>query len=270
MARFSAVTFEVVTLSLLILGCGDCLPLVAAHADDFRVNTHVYSGDSDRPVSANTTLFQNGAVYDFVQGSDDVTVLEPVHNRPVHNRIVVLDAQRQVKTQITTDELVQFTTSLREKGSNTDNPLLKFCLSPNFRVSQSGQKKWLFESSLLSYHVDTAASQGAAIAKQYRTFCDWYARLNCILHPQSVPPFPRLLVNERLARAELTPASVQLRIAPDQRTGNRGMVVRSVHDFVGELSAEDTARIESVQRQLASFKEVTLKAYQAAPRTAER
>ena len=50
-------------------------------AEDFRIETKVYSGRDKSPVSQNVTLFQAGYVYDYMADPERVAVFDRAHGR---------------------------------------------------------------------------------------------------------------------------------------------------------------------------------------------
>ena len=61
-------------LSLLTAG--------STFAEDFRIQTRVYRGDEETPVSQNLTLFRAGVVYDFLSEPAETTI----YDRPRGNK----------------------------------------------------------------------------------------------------------------------------------------------------------------------------------------
>jgi hypothetical protein len=239
---------------------------VAVEAADFRVQTQIFSEDLDLPMSENTTLFFGGDVYDSVAGGREITLF-----KTSENTVFMLDLRRRKKTRITTDKLLQYTAWLKEKSAGSKDPLLNFCAAPKFEVRSENQgKSWHFEHPVIRYQVIADLADDREIAEQYRRFCDWYARLNALLRPQSLPPFPRLLVNERLAREELIPKSIELRISPQRRTGDREIKIRSIHTIKQELSAADKVHLQLIDEYLDTFEEVPLAQYRASSQPAEK
>ena len=230
---------------------------VTAYAGDFSVRSRIYVADAKEPVSQNISLFRGGIVYDFVQNGGEITVFDTTSGL-----LTVLDTERRIKTEITTDQVLQCTAVLKEVVEHGDDALLKFCLQPNFQVTEgSQQRRWVFASTTMTYEVAATAPRASNVASQYRHFCDWYARLNCIFHPQSLPPFPRLILNERISRQDLVPKEVFLTVSPQRRFGNRETKMRSLHDFRYDLTAADIARINQVSTFLATYPLVRLDHY---------
>jgi len=254
MTRSKAV-FGVLAAALLIsIHASGAVP---ADAADFRVQSRVYAADSKQPISQNITLFHGSVVYDFVENGGEITVFDTESGL-----LTVLDTTRQLKTEVTTDQVLQYTSWLKDVVRHGDDALLKFCLQPNFQITAgTTQRRWVFDTPTMTYEVATASPRGSKVASQYRHFCDWYARLNCIFHPQSLPPFPRLTVNERLSRQDLVPKAVYLRIAPQRRFGNQETKIHSLHDFRYELTEADIARINRASTLVTTYEKVPLNRY---------
>ena len=242
------------------------MPMAFLQAAEFRVHTQIFSGDGDLPVSKNTTLFSGGDAYDSIAGAAEVTVFQASENC-----FYLLDLKRNLKTRITTDELLQYTTSLQEKARKSQDPLLKFCAQPKFELRREKDgKMWIFFDPVLRYQILTDTAGDEEVAKEYRRFCDWYSRLNAMLRPQALLPFPRLVVNERIAREAAIPKTVSLRISAQRRTEDHPVEIRSVHSLKEKLSPTDKKRVELVQEHLATFEEATVARYRANSQTARK
>ena len=239
---------------LFLLG----VPL-AVQGVEFRVDTQIFLGDGDLPVSENTTLFSEEDAFDSIAGGTEITVF-----KGAEDCFVLLDLNRKLKTRITTDQLLQYTALLKEKASKSKDPLLKFCAQPKFDVRREDNgKNWQFYNQVLHYQILTHTAKDEAVAEQYRRFCDWYARLNAMLRPQALLPFPRLVVNERIAREAAIPKTVRLQISPQRRTENQPFEIRSVHALGEELSPAEERLVEQFREHLATFEEVPVTEYRA-------
>src|SRR6476659_8660970 len=105
-ARTCLVRVPLPLLGVLILGA---ISSAAALADDFRIQTDVYAGDSKIPVSQNTTLFRAGYVYDYLTHPQrDNTVVRVAVFDQQHGRFIVLDPARKVKAEVKTDDVLLF------------------------------------------------------------------------------------------------------------------------------------------------------------------
>ena len=241
-------------LLLLSVGFAD---VPQSQAADFRIITKLYAADNKDPLGENTTIFHGGNVYDFPATGDQITFFEKAENQ-----FVVLNAAKKTWTRISTDQLLQYTAWLKEKSLESDDPLLRFCASPKFKIrSENSGKKWFFEHPLLEYQIEADTFDDPQIGLEYRSFSDWYARLNTMLRPQSLPPFPRLIVNQQMVQESLLPKAVQLRISPSRHIGKKELTVRSVHQVQVGLSAQDRERLAWVEECRQKFPEVSLVAY---------
>ncbi|NIL95994.1 MAG: hypothetical protein GTO53_01825 [Planctomycetales bacterium] len=252
-------------LAALVLALEFSLGLTAnVPAADFAMESRAFDGSHKKPFATNTTLFHEGLVYDFVNGSDEVTLLDKSRGR-----LVLMDKARQVKTELTTDQILRYTQHIREWAAGKSDLLLQFYANPNFDVVDDGDHQLKLTADLLTYQV-VGSSPAPEIVRQYREFCDWYARLNSAVHPGSQLPFPRLLLNNHLARRQLVPTQVQLTLAPQQRFGGKPVRWRTEHTLRAELSSEDLQRIDQAGGLLVTLKPIPLTEYRQAPRTARR
>ena len=222
---------------------------------DFVVETRMFDGDGKKPFSRNRTLFYEGQVYDFIVSGKEITVMDKSLGR-----FVLLDTRRKVKAEVSTDQVLGYTQHIKTWAGSKNDPLLKFYANPTFDVVEKGKTKLLLKAAALSYDVD-AQSETTEIVGQYREFSDWFARLNSAVNPGSQLPFPRLALNNHLARRQLVPTTVELTIAPQPRFDNKPIVLRAEHEWRSELSADEISQIEEARRLLVKFKVVPLPEY---------
>lgn len=235
-----------------------------ANGADFKVATKVFVGEeAEEPVSENTTRFRGGLVYDFASDGGAISIFNTETGR-----FILLDKTRRIKTELSTRELLAYAQWVRNKSKEADDKLLRFCCSPNFKVEPAeGPHTWKFGSDVLTYRVTYDDSVDEEIAGQYRNFCDWFARLNSLTHPGSIPPFARMEVNAHLEQHRAVPAQVYLNVAPHPRFGKRELFVRSEHDFRPGLTNSDVTEIEKAERYLVTFKATSLETYRKAHAT---
>ncbi len=228
-------------------------PAGRLQAEDFRIETKVFSVKEKDPVSQNITLFHSGVVYDYLSNPTRVAVFDQPHGR-----FVLLDPTRKVKTYINTDQVLTFCGVLRTWAINGPNEFLKFCGNPEFKTDYSEKSGELtLASDYLTYKIQTTRGKTSEAAHQVREFSDWYTRLNSMTNPGSTPPFARLAVNEELDRHGLIASQVQLTIPPQFQLGGKAMAMRSEHTIAWRLLARDLNRISETGDQLAKYESVT-------------
>jgi hypothetical protein len=233
-------------------------------AEGFLVQSALYVDDARDPASRNTTMFRRDLVFDFLGDGDEITLLDQARGR-----VIMLDPARELKSEITTDQILQINEQLRQWAGRRDDPLLKFAVDPKFDVAQGANDKLVLSASVLTYEVATGA-ESEPIVSQYRRFSDWYARLNSTLNPGALPPFARLVVNSHLASRNKIPRQVTLTISAQPRFGNRDIRLRTTHHFRHGLTGSDLERIEKAQRYLVTLRNVPLNEYRRSFQTAKR
>ena len=247
------------SLLLVIALFSAVLPCSVASADDFRIETKVFSDKGKTAVSHNTTLFKAGYVYDYLSDPDRVAVFD----KP-HGRFILLDPARKLKTEIKTDDVLTFATKFHDWAAKSANAFMRFAADPEFNVSFSEDGKLTLASPHINYRLQTEPANTPEAAEQYREFSDWYARFNAMSNPGSTPPFARMTVNAELAERGLVPAEVQLTIPPQARLGVRAVAMRSEHNVSWKLLERDHERIVETANQLAAFKLVDISEFQEA------
>lgn len=233
-----------------------CTAACVAHADEFRVETDIFVGNQEKPIAENVTLFTDGRVYDFpLTGPEEITVFDPSRGR-----FVLLDCRRKVKTTLTTQDLVEFTSALKAHATETDG-VFAFAANPRFQQNHDSQTDWLtLSASLMTYRARGLTPNSKTVVSTYRKFADWYARLNAT-RPGSLPPFARLKLNEAIAKEGWIPEEVELTVTPKMRVVGRKLVMRSHHATVWHLSNKDRERIEKAGDQMHTFQAVGFQDY---------
>ncbi len=225
----------------------------AAKAEDFRVDSKVFVGKETTPHSSNVTLFQGPHVYDFLDKPQQITFYDLERGR-----IVLVEPQRQIKTEVSSRMLDAFTNTLRHSTASKD-PLLEFALHPSFDVRDEKEPaERVFTSKLITYRVRTIEAEIPDMPSRYREFSDLSARLNALVNRGSLPPFSRLRVNESLAESKLLPATVQFTASPGRIIGGHTVALRSQHDFRPRLLDSDLRRIDDAGAVLSDSAHVSL------------
>lgn len=237
--------------------------VATASAEDFRIETRVFSGDSSEPASESVTLFQGDVVFDFLNGSSQVAIFR----RPqgdVPGRFILLDRDREIRTEITTDRIATVMKKLRKWASEQEDAYLKFAADPKFSESfNEATGELLLESPMQSYRLTTSPIDKPSAQTQLQDFLNWYTQLNALVHG-GPPPFPRLAVNSALARHAAVPLEVQLTTTGDKQN------LRSEHLIAWRISKQDRERIDQATREMADFKSVSNAEFHKVEKTAAR
>jgi hypothetical protein len=249
---------------LLVLACVGSFCLAnSAHSQDFRVEADVFVEDGGESVSETLTLFKGDVVYDFfLKGPDETTMFDI--NR---GRIILLDGVRRVQTTLTTDQLLELSDAIRQRGAARGNQPL---FEPQITTNYAEQEKILtLTSDRLTYRAKGIDPKLPHAAERFRQFADWYARLNAI-RPGNPPPFGRLELNGALAGHGLVPEEIERTVVLDRPLANKTLRARSRHIFVWTLSSTDQKRIDKAGQNLAAFESVGLGQYWQAYTVAAR
>ena len=228
--------------------------VASSQAEDFRIQTKIYVGDAEQPVSETTTLFLDGVVYDFLETPEQIAVFKkPSAGKP--GRFILLDPVHRTRTEFTTDQVDGAITKLRSWAARQSDPFLEFAANPTFEESfdsKSGQL--VLASHFENYTVATSPAEHQQSLAEYREFLDWYAQLNTLLSA-GPPPEPRLRLNAALAKHGVVPTKVELSRAGESEP------MRAEHEFTWRLSREDVERIDDVRASLAAYRSVPNEAY---------
>ncbi len=246
----------VVTLGGILLDGG------SAVAEDFRVDNEVFVGKQKEPASRSTTIFHNGVVYDFMSEPKEVVVWNKAAGR-----FVLLDIARRIRCDLSIEDVTSFTTELQQSAKNHRDPFLGFLANPKFEERfDEGSGELVLSSEWMTYRLVLQRVKSPEIAKQYREFCDGYARVNTMLHRGSKPPTARLLVNEAIGRHEAIAREVRLTVSPPQKTNLTRTTVRSRHRVTRKVTEADLHRVTQTRQFMAVFKPVGFGQYRMADR----
>ena len=216
-------------------------------AGELRIETDVYSGDAEEPISHTVTLFDSGTVYDFVDDTQQVAIFRlPTSTHP--GQFILLDLKAKRRTEVTTDKIEALIGKLTKWAKKQEDALLKFSADPEFdETFEAGTGQLTLDNPLWNYTVATVPAEDEQTLGQYRQFMDWYTRLNVMMH-SSPPPGPRLALNSALEKHGVVPVEIH------RTVDSKGL--RATHLFSWRLSREDRAQIDKVRKHLASFEKV--------------
>jgi hypothetical protein len=250
--------WELRMLARLFRGLGVLVVLAAAPllADDFLVESKVYLGKDEKKPVQSLTIFRSGSVYDFLTSPDEITVFDPPRKR-----FVVLDITRRVKVELNTDEVEAFSQRIKHEAQLRNIPLLSFLAEPSFDESFDGSSGELkLTSNWMMYRVKSVRPKLPTVDAQYLEYSDWQVKLNTLLRPGSLPPFPRLVLNEALEKHSRVPTEVEL-TRYGQHPVKRHVTIRAEHRWQWRLLESDLKRLEEANTHLVTFASVSLPEY---------
>ena len=226
-------------------------------AQDFRIETEVFRGNSSEPISENLTLFSGNLILDFMLPTDRTRFPdEIVIYQSREKQFVLLDTRRQIKTEILEGEVLKIlaalqNSSIAEKGN-------EFLFQPEFQEHFDISSGLLtLESEQLTYQVRGKRPTDENQLHRYFEFIGQFARLNAT-DPRRMPPFARLKLNQSLQKYGVIPEAVQLTITPSRNSPQEMIELRTTHNLISSLSEKDEKRIESAKRYWIDFKPVSL------------
>ena len=228
-------------------------------AQEFRVYTRVFREDAAsetqtnsrterQVISRSVSLFHAGKVYDYIDGLGEVIIFEPAQRR-----FTVIDGAGTTATVVTFDELQhwlklaeaeaerQAAELARRSGREASNAaeFLLFLVKPAFAETwddQTGQLK--LASPQYSYNVRCDSDVLPESIESYLRYADWTARLNAVLHPQTMLPAPRIALNDSLRAHRRLPVEVKLTIENGQ-----SLRLRAEHTIHWNLDRRDRSNI---------------------------
>ncbi|MCH2200947.1 MAG: hypothetical protein MK102_03180 [Fuerstiella sp.] len=258
-----------------------CLLLIqrlsSVSAQGLRVETQVYSiaqtsADSravETHLSSSVTLLHNGLVYDYVEAADEVIILNPSVRT-----FTILNTAREIRTGGRFEEIKHLMDSHRKESKrylheltrSTQRDAAEVARSLQFQLKPAFDTKFDAKNGLLEmtsdswkYRVQTHSWDDLDQVAEYLKYADMISRLNFVLHPESMFPEPRRLLNDELRKRERLPTSVVRDLRPEQ-----SLILRASHKFIAGLNSADLHLIQvwdSAARD-ASQRSLPLRSYQ--------
>jgi hypothetical protein len=231
-----------------------CLLLSAAvQAQDFRLETAVFVANEKKPVVESLTIFHADKVYDFLLTDPRETIVMDLSR----GRLLLLDNERKVKSELLMDDVSRFNLELREQASPRDVELVR----PNFKYTHEKDGDWhVLTSERLVYRAKGTPVRFKEAAQRYQEFADWSAQLNA-LRPANLPPFARMQLNQVLAQNGLIPKEVEREITITSVVPFKKAKLRSLHSVYWQLNQEDHKKIRQAGDDIATFSPVLPDAY---------
>jgi hypothetical protein len=222
----------------------------------FRIETQIYVGDAKETASENTSLFDNGLVFDIQnKGSlqHEVAILDPQRRK-----IILLDQIRQVKLELDEMQLIKMADSLRKQTST--NKAAGFLVNDRFQESVDHDALTAtLTSPKIKYTVTGNRPTDVRVLPQYNQFIDYFTRMK-FSDPRAFPPFPRLRLNETLSKLGWIPTEVAIDVS-ENMLFKEGLKATSKHTLIPNLSDKDLAKISLLKAHWLNFKPVSLGAY---------
>jgi hypothetical protein len=233
-----------------------------ARGFELRVESELFADGAAEPVARSLTLFRAGVAWDFLElappddkaAAGGMRLAEIVLHDPIRERVVVIDPNRDVKTQVETIRLERLSVSLAKWARSADDRLVRWAGGPDFGDGITEKEHALeLVGPRVRYAVAYDAAPSTEAAAAYRRFADTAILLKALLHPGGIPPFPRLALNRRIEVAGAIPAEVSLEIDPKLAlVAGRPSRLKCVHKSHPRLLTGDIARIEDAEAHVAS------------------
>lgn len=242
------IVFSCIAGGLCFITMAFSLAQAQAPSVAFRVDTDVYDESQKEPVKQTLTLFQNGVYYDFaMEASQSVTVIDPQHER-----IVLLNPERRVKTTFNMPQLLTYVEDIKQQIAGKQHELAKMLAAVKQVHFDPTENKIRVGDETFYYEATMQSPKTPEMATQYADFANWSARLNAVLPPK-FPPYLRLELNRQLAERGMLPDAIY-RIA---KHNNRAVTIRSQLIANGRLSTEDINKLTTVGELLQACQEVS-------------
>jgi hypothetical protein len=241
----------VAPLALLVALSGN------AGAEEFRIETDVFVDEETKPVVETLTIFSDGIVYDFLQsGVEEITLFDRQRKR-----LVLMDTQRRVKTELSTDSILGFVAQMQ---AHLNEAQRAFLLAEQLEVKTEDPETITLSNDRVAYHAKGQSPTRHQAAMEYQQFADWYARLNA-MRIGNLPPFARIRLNDELAKRNLIPVSIQRTVTRKHGLKEITQTLHSQHEINWRLSVPDRRLIDKAGTCMAAFPTVSFREYLQLP-----
>ncbi|MBX3419971.1 MAG: hypothetical protein KF752_00300 [Pirellulaceae bacterium] len=223
-----------------------CAALANCQAQDngssFRIETDVMLTGQAQPIQQSVTLFHNAVAYDFSRDNPhSVIVIEAAHNR-----IALMDSQRQVQTRVNLQELKQFIDQAQQRIPESS---LAPAIADSQQVSVNGSIVTVGRQ-FVCYQATLQSSTSSA-ADLYADFADASALLNAWRAPdRNPPPFARLQLNQLIREHRGVPIELTRTTKFSSKPHEE---LKSRLHINWRLSTEDGKQIEAFRQMLEQY-----------------
>jgi hypothetical protein len=234
----------------------------------FRIESQVYTGDSQSPVSQNVTLFADGVVYDFqMSATPNTQPSEIVIFDERKRELTLMDVNRKLSWTVADLRLLTMLDQLRRETAN--NAKANFLINEPFTEDHDwSSSKVSLESDSFRYVLTGNRPANDTILPRYNEFLDQFTRLSAS-DPKRLPPFPRLMLNKSIKTLGWIPTEVQVSIKPNAMF-EEAFSATSKHVLVMSLSDADRERIKFARDCWIEFQSCSLVEYRQIPAAEKR
>ncbi len=230
-----------------------------ANAQEFRIESEVYSGDSTEPGSHNITLFSGGMIYDYQMSNEADS--QPVEIAVYDSRdqsFVLIDCERNMRLEVSHVELIKMLEGLRQQTLRDDQT--------SFLINEPFEENYDFASGIvtldsasISYRFQGKQPDDVSILPVYFQFIDQFSQLNAS-DPHKLPPFPRLRLNQSIQKFGWIPDTIHVTLRPNPLFRSQ-VDLTSKHTLIPELSNADQLRIAETKTHWLGTKNVGIGEY---------
>ena len=228
-------------------------------AQEFSIETQVYSGQSTQPISHNITLFTPKLVCDTRMSNEaEPKPIEYVLFDPRQKLIVLLDTQREVLVELRDLELLNLMEGLRRETMQNEHT--KFLTNDTFEEETDWSDGWVtLTSPNITYRFKGRQPEDVSFLPPYFDFLDHFTRLKAS-DPAMVPPFPRIRLNQSIKKLGWIPDEVQIEIRRNALF-REPIEATTKHVLTSGLSSNDQEMIAQARKLWMQYEAVPLTEY---------
>jgi hypothetical protein len=260
--------FKKISMSFALSSALACLLCSQpATAQEFKIDSQVYSSAQSTPVSSSLTIFDDTMVYDIAfDPTNSTTIIEIVVFDVSNKTFELIDLHQNRRVHLQQFEIVRMLENQRQQGMQDER--LRSLVLPEMKEDYDAAGGTLVVANAnIRYEARCRKINDQVIQPRYFEFLEQYTRL-AVSDPRRMPPFSRMQLNESLKKYGLFPEEIKLTMnGGDLHDGD--LQLRSSHTMIDRLSESDRSRVQQIRAAWAKVPQVTLAEYRGIERVAE-
>ena len=255
--------FVINALAIIAFGSGLFGLVNSSVAQEFRINSSLYSGEESLAVSQNVTLFSGGLVYDFQMSSDaQPRPLEIVIFDSRNKSLILLDTEKKIRMELLDLRVTKILEGVRRETIQDSRS--SFLVEEVFDEDTDWSTNWVtLTSPSITYRVNGERPKNPAIIPLYMNFLNHFTRLKAT-NPNQIPPFPRMKLNQVIQLKGWIPTEVQMSVKQNSLF-RKPFSAKSKHVLIEGLSSKDKELIATAKSHWLQFKSVEFNEYRGLP-----
>lgn len=235
----------------------------ALEAQEFKVESKVFVGNSKTPATTNIVLFADNVIYDFNYGADtskpprEVVILDKRQRK-----MILLDMQQKRKLEMFDINVIKVLESVQ--AMTAEDPRSEFLVKEQFKESTDLTTGWVtLKSNTIAYQFTGKQPDNVGLLPDYFAYLDNFTRL-IASDPKRIPPFPKLRLNQSIKQLGWFPSEINVSMKPNSLI-KQPFAAKSKQTLTVGLTQADREKIASAKSDWLNYELVNLHTYRGLP-----